>query len=378
MAIKPRTHSELLDPATGQVWQAKLSGSTLSTTTTTQGKSRETKKAFASAAVAQQEFFKKEWGLLKKGYLLRQAAATPGQPALHAFIGGGYSGCLTVEPAGDHLAVYQCGSLDLPDPHDFLLLMDRQGTIHERIRLPKVLPWHACYDAVSRSLLLDLDHFIYLYDLTTRTFRALTTKINQPASFAGLARNGSRAAYGSHPHVEVCDLKTGKVILARDVSSELIGGHSPQLCGALDESGKRLALCTRSGEIDLIDVATGSVVGQIQGDFEMIVQLDFAGDWLLAREQYGKWALLCFDVTTQKPIKPLSIGSGTLRHFCLNADATRIAVLMGPQVTVFDLSTGQQLCQFPVEHCIKSCQAAFWGDQLAIRTDYGCCSLYAV
>lgn len=64
--------------------------------------------------------------------------------------------------------------------------------------------------------------------------------------------------------------------------------------------------------------------------------------------------------------------------YCLNADKTRLAVLRGSWVEVFELASRQLVGRFRLRHCVKSAQLRFVGEALGARTDYGCFSLYQV
>ncbi|MBW8684741.1 hypothetical protein [Chitinophaga rhizophila] len=127
------------------------------------GKIKTTTKAAADAAAARQLFFKKEWELLKKGAVLQVDATDPGEPLLHLFIGGGYTGCLSFEATPQGIYVYRSGGSQIGAQEE-LLLIDNNGAIIKVVALPKVLPWGISYDATASQLLLDLDHYIYQYD----------------------------------------------------------------------------------------------------------------------------------------------------------------------------------------------------------------------
>ena len=374
--MNPQIRHVLTDGATGKVSVLVLDGCKLVVESGLPGKTRSTQKVHASPTAAATQFEKKEWELLKKGYVMREPDAAVGNPCLHRYVGGGYTGCLTLVAVGEQMAVYRHGVFEPAQSEDYLISINRAGTMLESITLPKPLPGSACFYANTTTLLLDVDHFIYTYDLAKKRFRELIGTFEKPASF--IALSGTIAAYASHPALEVRDLQSDEILYRARVNCEQYGGHSDQLAGALSARGDQLALCTKPGEIVLMTMPTGKQIGMIRGDFAMVAQLAFVGGTLLVREQYGTWSLRFFDLKTLAQIKsPIDI-EGVVTHACLNADQSRLAVILGKRVTVFDLATGQPRCGFTSAHCVKTCQAAFWGQQLGVRTDYGCFSVYNV
>ena len=64
--------------------------------------------------------------------------------------------------------------------------------------------------------------------------------------------------------------------------------------------------------------------------------------------------------------------------YCLNADQTRLAVLRGSWVELFEVASRQLVRRFRLSHCVKNAELRFVGEALGARTDYGCFSLYRV
>jgi hypothetical protein len=63
---------------------------------------------------------------------------------------------------------------------------------------------------------------------------------------------------------------------------------------------------------------------------------------------------------------------------CLNADQSRLAVLRGTWVELFDAATRKLMHRFRLSHCVKTAKLRFVGETLGVHTDYGCFSLYQV
>lgn len=77
-------------------------------------KPRTFEKEFKSNEDALKFFYKKEWEMLKKGFILNNEEATFGNPKLHYFTSSGYSECLSFTNTTEGIFVYQQGSYDDP------------------------------------------------------------------------------------------------------------------------------------------------------------------------------------------------------------------------------------------------------------------------
>lgn len=345
--------------------------------TNTGGKIRTTSKSAADAAMARQFFFKKEWELLKKGAVLQADHAAAGEPLLHLFIGGGYTGCLSFEATPRGIYVYRSGGSEI-GIQDELLRIYNNGSITEVVSLPKVLPWEICYDASTDQLLLDLDHYIYEYDLSSGVFIQLTDHLHQPCSFASVAA-GIRA-YATHPHYYIQGPRGERFETAFEIKT--INGSIP-FCGSLSPDGKLLAIHNREHNVDLIDTSTGQLVNTLALPFAMAERLAWTADGneIVVHERYNH--LHFFNVATGQAVfyEGLTIPGYTkdLRHFCFNKDQSLLVCQQRTTAFVFDFINKQFLYSFPIQHCVKSAQIKFIDTrQLGARTDYGCFSIYAL
>lgn len=358
-----------------------LSDNKVITETINKGKSRLTEKEFSDAEEASKQYEKKRWELLKKGFTERNEANEPGTPSLHYLAGLGYTGCLSFEDTPDGIFVYKHGWFKTAnDQKDFILLIDREGNLKETIELPKVLPWDIRYNKSNNSLLMDIDHYIYSYDLADKQFVQHTSTINRPASFISVS--DSNIAYGTHPKLFIRN-NSDNSILEKDFDVEVIKGSIP-FCAGLSKDGKMLAFHNKEGEIQLIDTQTYQLIKTIQGEFRMIVQIQFVDNdkTLVIREQYGKWSLHYFDVEKGMelfyPGLDVNEYSPTIFSFCFNADETILVQLHRTRAHVFDYKNKKFMYSFSLEHCVKKAEARFVGEQLGVRTDYGCFSLYNI
>jgi len=355
----PQVH-ELHHPQTDQSTTLTLADNHVSTETVRGGKTRRTEKHFATAAEAATYAEHQEWALLKKGFVLHQAAAAPGEPLLHRFIGGGYTGSLTFADTPAGLFVYQHGWFrSATDQQDFLLRLDAAGLLLDTLALPTVLAWDAHYQPAWQALVLDLDHIVYEYHLAT-----------------------GRTAFVANGELVVLD-SDRQALFRQPLATQLVKG-SLVFAAALGRNGQVLAVHTVPGEVQLRSALDGSLQHTLTGDFGLVQQMEFMADdqRLLLLELHGTGRLRCFDLAQQAEVdftllegedRPLRV-----KTYCLNADQSRLAVMSETWVELFDPATRQLLHRFPLRHCVKTARLRFVDDALGARTDYACFSLYQV
>ena len=208
------------------------------------GKTKQSKKEFASETEAKKACAKKEWESLKKGFILQDSEAKTGEASLHVYIGGGYTGALSFASLRDENYLYKSGGQkDGGMPSDLLVRLDKSGTIKEQIALPKPLAWDA--QCASENLLLDLDHEIYIFEPKEAKFREILAEQNikknsEIASFICSANNA--AVFGMFGQIfTFCEGKISKIGEYKCSSKS----HVPILCAALSADVSMLALCTK-------------------------------------------------------------------------------------------------------------------------------------
>lgn len=151
---------------------------------------------------------------------------------------------------------------------------------------------------------------------------------------------------------------------------------------ALARNGNVLAVHTSPGEVQLRSALDGTLQHTLMGDFGLVRQLEFMGNdqLLLLLELHGTSRLRCFDLAQHTEVDFTLFGGEDwpprVQTCCLNADQSRLAVLSGTQVTLFDATTRQLLHRFRLSHYVKTAKLRFVGETLGARTDYGCFSLY--
>lgn len=367
----------LHDPATGKTWATRCDGAQVVVTAGAPGKEKHSEKPHADARAALAWAQKEEWARLKKGHRLVDRQAAPGQPRLQLFLGKDYTGALVAASFEGRLL---CNRYDPEAEGDELLLIDADGGIAQRAAVPDHLVWKAVDAPALGRVLLNVDHRPMAWTPGRDAPEALAGENDTPASFLSVA--GTRAAWFDEPALVVHELAQGRELLRHPLAPEQYSGHSEQMEGALSPDGATVACCSRAGEVQLIDVASGAVTATWRGGFEMIEKLAFSADgrWLLALEQYGAWTLHAFDVAAGAPRADWpKLGDLSNADFALDAAGTRLALGRRGQVQVFALDDMRVLQRFAVDHALKRFALCWLGeDAIGVRTDLGCAAVYAL
>ena len=70
------------------------------------------------------------------------------------------------------------------------------------------------------------------------------------------------------------------------------------------------------------------------------------------------------------------------QKICVSTDGLRLALISYDKARIIDLKSGNLRLNFELSHVVKRCEAKFErinGEEfLAVRTDYGCFSLYKI
>ena len=343
------------------------------------GKTKQSKKEFASETEAKKACIKKEWESLKKGFILQDSEAKAGKACLHVYIGGGYTGALSFAGLRDEIFVYKSGGQkDGGKPSDILVKLDRSGAIKEQIALPKPLAWDA--QCVGENLLLDLDHEIYIFEPKGAKFRQILAEQNlkrssEIASFI-CASNGV-AVFGMF----------GQIFAFRDGKISKIGeykcsekSYTPILCAALSADASMLALCTKENEVQILNAKNGEILSVIAAEFGALDKICFLDKKTLLVRKYLENKLFCVDIKSAKVSKQPWIKDEYLRasEFCLDSKAGKLVVIDQSRAYAVYLQSGDAMAEFTLDHVVKSCETKFIDGKLAVRTDYGCFSLYEI
>ena len=343
------------------------------------GKTKKTKKEFASEQEAKKACVKKEWESLKKGFVLQDSEAKAGKACLHVYIGGGYTGALSFTSLRDEIYVYKSGGQkDGGKPSDILLRLDRSGAIKEQIALPKPLAWHA--ENVGENLLLDLDHEIYIFEPNGAKFREILAeqnlkRNNEIASF--ICASNDVAVFGMFG--QIFAFKNGEISKIGEYKCST-KSYAPILCVALSADASMFALCTKENEVQILNAKNGEILSEVRAEFGVLDKLCFLDEKTLLVRQYLENKLFCLDIKSAKATKQPWIKDEYLRasEFCIDAVAGKLVVIDQSRAYAVDMQSGDVMAEFTLDHVVKSCEAKFIDDKLAVRTDYGCFSIYEI
>ncbi|WP_299781534.1 hypothetical protein [uncultured Formosa sp.] len=370
--MKALSH-QLINTNSQKLLQITLTDKKLISETGTPKKLRKTEKEFSSSEEALKNFYKKEWAALKKDFVLNNKHPKIGEAYLHKFIGGGYTGSLSFQHTPKGIFIYK-------DEVDSLIQIDEFGTVYDEIKLPKQLAWNIVYRGHTNSLILDIDHYIYEYELDHKSFRNLGNKKSFIDSFISVADN--KTAFATLGKVSIIN-NLNILLWKKNYTLQNIKGTTP-FCGKLSKDGKLLAFHNTVGELQIINATNGKHLNTITGSFEMITQIEFTNNnkLLVIREKYGTWGMRYFDLSNNQEIiiQSLEIPTNTknINTFCFNNNQSKLVLVQHSNVFVFDFINKTLLHNFNIEHLVKTCEIKFIGEKLGIRTDYGCFSLYNV
>lgn len=370
---------QLIEKESGKLINLRLNNKDLISETGKAGKFRTTEKTFSDLEDARKHFYKKEWEALKKGFVLNNENAKTGEAVLHKFIGGGYTGCLAFQQTPKGIFVYKSTNVG-DDFTDYLVLIDSFGNVLEEVRLPYPLSWIIEYRASTNSILLDIDHFIFEYSIENKSFSNLGDKERNMTSFVSVSEN--KTAFATNKKIYIAD-NQNNVLHTLDYSVNTVKGSVP-FCGKLSKDGKLLAFHNKTGEIQIIDTASGEIIKKVVADFEMVEQMEFANNnhLLIIQEQYGTWGMRYFDLLNNEEVKisgfKMPEYNQEVSTFCLNADHSKLVLVYRTRAHVFDFNAKKLLHSFQIEHIVETCEVKFIGDRLGVRTDYGCFSIYNV
>lgn len=366
----------LYNPSTGRVWGTRLAGSDLVVISGVPGKEKQRRTSHPDGATALATAEQEERKRLRKDFALVAPHAPAGAPVMVRALDRSYTGALPVLAVDDAVL---CTS-DAPQGTE-ILLFDADG---ESRQLARIEPHHQVSKLAGRAdlgFLALVDHAVCRLSPNQGTVEQLVAMGDTPASV--LTQSGVRAGWYDQPDLVVVDLTTGKEFLRRPVEPALYAGHSVQLQAELSPDGEVLAVCSTPGTIEMVEVATGQVAHSITGDFEMVSELHFTADgrWLLVKQEYGNWSLLCFDaVTGQARTGWPDLGDLGDAQIAVATDAHRVAIAdQRGRLRILDLDSLQMQQEFQVDQVSSSFGLTWIGsDRIAIRTDLGFIGLYAV
>ena len=154
--------------------------------------------------------------------------------------------------------------------------------------------------------------------------------------------------------------------------------HVPILCAALSADASMLALCTKENELQILNAKNGEILSELRAEFGALDKICFLDDEILLVRQYLENKLFCLDIKSAKVTKQPWIKDEYLRasEFC--AEAGKLVVIDQSKAYAINLKSGNVMAEFTLDHVVKCCEAKFIDGKLAVRTDYGCFSLYKI
>lgn len=154
--------------------------------------------------------------------------------------------------------------------------------------------------------------------------------------------------------------------------------HVPILCAALSADASMLALCTKENKLQILNAKNGEILSELRAEFGVLDKICFLDEKTLLLRQYLESKLFCLDIKSAKVTKQPWIKDEYLRasEFCV--EAGKLVVIDQSRAYITDLKSGNAMAEFMLDHVVKSCEAKFIDGKLAVRTDYGCFSLYEI
>ena len=139
-----------------------------------------------------------------------------------------------------------------------------------------------------------------------------------------------------------------------------------------------LALCTKENELQILNAKNGEILSELRAEFGVLDKICFLDENTLLLRQHLENKLLSLDIKSAKVTKQPWIKDEYLRvsEFCV--DTGKLVVIDQSRGYAIDLKSGEMRAEFRLDHVVKNCEAKFINDKLAVRTDYGCFSLYEI
>jgi len=351
---------------------------------------KEKMKSFETEEAASKHAHKEMWSRLKKGFIVANAQAAVGEPVLHHYVPGGYTGFRPLANVPGRNLLFYCALIGDFEGEAFVLI-NPQGEKQQEARLPATpLTFDMQYCAATGKLLCNRDHQIVEVSgfeqlglensasAETNQVEAEQRSLSTTGRANTLAVSDHYAVWYDRSSLVVTDLRTDAVLFQKEVLYELYGGHSPQLSAAIASNGQSLAYCTNSEAIVLVDIPSGHERSITKPKPAMTEKMRFSpdGKLLFAQEMYGSWNLDAYVVESLLPVQ--SWEPCQIKSFAIDNERKLIATYFNKHIHLWDLTTMKLKTSFPVEHVVKSCSFTFTKDYLAVFTDYGCLSMYAI
>ena len=154
--------------------------------------------------------------------------------------------------------------------------------------------------------------------------------------------------------------------------------HVPILCAALSADASMLAFCTKENELQILNAKNGEIFSELRAEFGALDKICFLDNETLLLRQHLENKLLSLDIKSANVTKQPWIKDEYLRvsEFCV--EAGKLVVVDQSRAYSINLKSGDTMAEFTLDHVVKNCEAKFIDGKLAVRTDYGCFSLYEI
>jgi predicted DNA-binding WGR domain protein len=389
----------LKEPAGARYWEGRIEGTSLVTTSGTEGgPARTTRKSFADAPSAAEALEKKRLERLREGYVY----AAPGPVtdwglALRLNVSRVYTGFLSLDydAARERIAAARPHQKESQQECELLLYDVRTGAVQRTLTLRAFDLQQVRLDAPRERIIVRADGRVFQINLDTEARQRLAAQ-RMPIFFEfHLSEAGDRLLAGDEGRLVVLQVEDGTVLL--EVAVEERGGHQANQVAALSPSGRLAALARNPGEVELYDVDTGSR-RTLTGGFPYARQLKIhpSERYLALTEHYERRGLWVLDLGTGEDLsqrfhhphlldfdRPARPARPECFDFDFSADGSLLAVRHRDRILLLDFETGEKRAEIRQPHCAGTAGSGAFhltfartNDTLAVRTDVGVISLH--
>lgn len=362
----------LIDPATGKRWEVFVDGSIVTTHAWSPDRERRAEREHESpdAAVnfAEHETLKR----LRTGMILKASDAAKGEPMLHRSVGRRYTGALPVVSDGQ--------SIYTTDDSGVLIAVDPATGHSGELWTPheNAIIWQIMRQNGRSGLIARTDGAVHLLGADVE-HRHEGSWLRDAAVEQDLLMVASL----SDQTVTVERVDDGEMVVRVPVSPELYGGHTPLLRAALSADAGVLAWCDaqENVQVQLVGEVMVKTVPIPSGLVERIVLTSDGSTVFVVIITDAAMRIIVRDTRTGEPLPGWTDIEGTRIDLALSDGALgdgRVAVLSDAVVTIRAESGGEPTVTFPLDHVVHWAGIAWHGNDLAVRTDSGCLSLYRV
>lgn len=324
---------------------------------------------------------KEMWKLLKKRYVFSDPNAEFLSPALHLYVGPGFTGYMPLAPIPNSNSFYLAYVLGEFDQEN-IYRVDEDGTIKLVVEMPPPsLTFDMRYSRETNKIYINANHNILRIDPNTAELSRLSSEKVQNLSVFSLSN--SRIAWIDGVMLRVTDRAKERVVWQKKIEVEPHKIHACDVAAGLSHDGKYLAYYRSDNKrkITILDVDAASEF-EIDKDSEAITRkLFFTADnkFLFIQEGEGAWQMKYYNLEKKEGWCRLEdSGEDTVQESSVDGEHKRLLVCTRGLVKAYDMYTKEELFRFKPENMINYCNAIFLQNYVAAYTDHGCVSLYKI